>query len=75
MPVLETIYEGDRLNKKDVYYPTEILYEIRYSGVSAGIKDPSVFDPPSYCNSGGSKNATLLAMLGDKVQWHRYMFV
>ena len=75
MPVLETIYEGNLLDKEDIYYRTEILDEIRYSGVSAGIKDPSVFDPPSYCNSGGSKNATLLAMLGDKLQWHRYMFV
>ena len=74
-PVLETIYEGDLLDKDDADDPTEILDQIRYTALSAGINNPDVFKPPSYCNSGGSKNATLMAMLGDTFEWRGFMFV
>lgn len=68
VPVLETIYEGDRLENGDELLET--LDSIRYSGMSTGIASAKVFDPPSDCTS----NATA-GEIDDVFKWYRFMYV
>ena len=73
IPVLETIYEGDTLDEDALLERTETLHSIRFSDMSLGIKDPKVFEPPSYCKDLG--NATLSSVIQKNLHWHRFAYL